>query len=348
MITPVVRRKTSPKGADVRWLSFDSLRDYYTWLSDESTRLSKHNGKVFSTYNDPQKLDYYSREQLVQWYGKADITFEQLETHSEYQNPDLADKVGASFRAKLQPLLNRFEESNVNLRKMRYNALGLGVFSFDRASIGLMRMRTGDTQPIDLHNRRMEIELGYAKDANDLTRSVTTVKDVFAWFPSAPAASRTIKLYLEAGATSKYSAKEMLYTGIGIAEVSDFLVSNGYAVEVRLLIGSAHPGGVKSLVDVAAKRYKDSLDKNLLLTLSSDPMFFRHNGFKGIIAIANATNISIEYNLGRELGIADAMATIAPADTTSIYFRNTYSEAETIAEVERIISLVTSKNTTTP
>jgi len=347
MSTPPLNRKKSPAGVDVRWLSFGSLRDYYVWLEAEGGRLTAHNAAVYKNYATPANTQRRSAGENMRRFGQAEVTFEQLEKHSEYQNPQLADEIGAKFRTKLQPLLNRFEENSVNLRKMRYNALGLGVFSFDRASIGLMRMRTGDVQPIDLQIRRMEMELGQASNANDLTRAVTTVKDVFAWFPSTPAASKTIKIYLDSGGSSNVTAQEMLYTGIGMTEVTDFFVSNGYAVEVRILIGALH-GPVVALADIAVKRYEDSLDKNLLLTLSSDPMFYRHNGFKGLIATANASKINISDGLGSDLEMGDTMTAIAPADETSIFFQHTYSEAATLAEVDRIISLVTSKNTPTP
>jgi hypothetical protein len=342
---PQMTWKNAPNGDRVGVVSFDSLRDYYAWLDAEKGRLNANNKKVFASKDSPE---YVARNQeyIPKWYSAKGekISIDQLEAHNEYQAPELAQKVGAQFRNKLQPLLRRFTENNVNLRKMRYNALGLGVFSFDRASIGLMRMRTGDTQPIDLHIRRMEMELGRATDANDLTRAVTTVKDVFAWFPPAPAATKTIVLYAIAGGNSDLTAAEMLYTGIALAEITDFLTENGYSVEVRALIGSTHDGKFAG-ASIAAKTFDQNIDKNLLLVLLSDPMFYRFNGFKGIIGLANVAGINVGYDLGETpRNLTKIMPAIAPSDTTSIAINPAYSEAAALAEVERIISTVTALN----
>ncbi len=164
----------------------------------------------------------------------------------------------------------------------------------------------------------------------------THCKSVYAYFKDKKSAYPALKLYVVAGANAKIEGEGLLYVGLGCTELVQFMEQRGVAVEVNVLLGTQFAKKIAMGV-IRVKRFQDPLDSNQLLLLSSDPRYFRYNGFKGLIALSNAYGWDIPHDLGKidkNLG----KNFIHHIDGQGVVFAHSYSIEAAVLEVTRHIT----------
>lgn len=263
------------KGFTMNYLHFDSLAEFDAFVDEEILRLSYENGKVWKGIK-AGALSALSTN--PDWYGTpAPKSVRELEEHKEFQSPKLFQEVENEIRNSLSEFEKLELQNLLQVRKIAYNSMGFGVFSFDRAAMGLQKIKT---------------ESGKEK-------VITSVKDVYAYFQNKPMEQRSVKLYLVAGALAHTSGKDMLYTGMGASVLADFLSQRNYSVEISIIIESLDYSARKGYLNIVqVKRFEDTLDRNLIAVLSSDPKYFRYKGFKSIVAVYNRFGDIVSESLG--------------------------------------------------
>ena len=316
------------QSSDVKYnyLLFDSVVAFNAFVDNQVKQLSVANTSQWDWIQQITKDKLKSR---TDWYGKPtpkDIS--ELEAHYWFIGMSLVKKIQPKIKDKLAPFLEHLNEAVLPKPKMTYNDRGLGVFSFDRAAMGLYRQFTVDTQtPISTSISQMHIELGNKQ-------AQTSVKSVYAYFQNKMQSYPSLQLYIMAGANAQVKGDDLLYVGLACAELVAFMELRGISVEVNVLLGTSFNDQI-TMSCVRVKRYQDQLDKNQLLLLSSDPRYFRYRGFKALIAMTNYFGLSIPAGLGTisaSMGTA-FVNTIAPK---GFVFEQSYSMDSAVKEVLRI------------
>ena len=310
------------------YLLFDSVFAFNAFVDDEIKQLSSAND---SRWNWVQQSTSDNLKKGTDWYGTPtpkDIT--ELEAHYTFLGMPLVEKIQPQIKDKLAPFLDYLNKAVLPKPKMTYNDRGLGVFSFDRAAMGLFQQFAIDTQtPMSTSVSQMNIELGNKQIQ-------TSVKSVYAYFQDKQQSYPSLQLYLMAGANANVKGNDLLYVGLACAELVQFMELRGISVEVNVMLGTSFNNQV-TMGCVRVKRYQDQLDKNQLLLLSSDPRYFRYRGFKSLLAMSNYFGLTIPSGLGTisaRMGNAFAKA----VNPKSFVFEQSYSMDTAVKEVSQIIT----------
>lgn len=263
------------KGITLNYLTFDSQVEFDAFVKEETSKLNYENRKVWKAIKDGA-IETLSKPS--DWYGTpAPMSIRELEEHKEFQNPKLFQEVENEIRNSLSEFEKLELQNLLQVRKIAYNSLGFGIFSFDRAAMGLQKIKTQSGKE----------------------KVITSVKDVYAYFQNKPMEQRSVKLYLVAGALAFTSGKDMLYTGVGAAVLADYLSHRNYSVEINIIIESLDTQTRKGYMNIIqVKKFEDTLDRNLIAVLSSDPKYYRYKGFKSIVAIYNRFGDNADSSLG--------------------------------------------------
>lgn len=313
-------------------MRFNHVSAFHAFVDSEVKSLSGHNYDVLKSVN---KGTQQNIEQGSSWYGTPPPkSINDLDTHTQFMGMHLADEVRAKIKNHLSKYMSVLDSEVMPKPKLSYNDRGLGMFSFDRASIGLFKAtRINTTTPIDSATTQLNIELG-KKQAR------TTVKKVFAFYENKQASYPSLRLYIMAGANANVQGDELLYVGLASSELIDFMEARGVAVEVNVLLGTYFDNQVNMGV-IKVKSFEDKLDTNQLLLMTSDPRYFRYRGFKALIALSNHFGSNIPSGLGRlteSLGY-EFVQVINKEDTSrGFVFEQSYSLDAAAKEVERIIT----------
>lgn len=323
------------------YLVFDGLGQFNDFVDRESRSLSEHNAEVLKNLNAGTLTKIESGSS---WYGQpVPSNIDELDHHNSFLGMYLLKEVKPKIERHLSEYLRYLESSIMPKPKVSYNDRGLGMFSFERAAMGLYRSgatRSGATRsgkielssPIEKTAAQINIELG----RNNIR---TRIKKVYSYFEHKDKTFPSFSLYLMAGANANVEGSDLLYVGLACAELVEFLELRGVAVEVNVLFGSAFRNQV-CLASVKIKRFQDKTDKNFLLLLSSDPRYFRYRGFKALIALSNHFGYKIPNGLGRleeSMGEKFVSALNSEIDTNSFVFEQSYSLDSAAQEVKRII-----------
>ena len=331
----IVPKKNSVTTQETRfnYLLFDGPGQFNAFVDRASQALNGHNFEVLKGVNATTQSHLNSRSE---WYGlPVPTSIDELDRHDSFLGIELLKQIKPKIARHLSEYLRYLEADIMPKPKIGYNDRGLGLFSFDRAAMGLYP--TGkialDT-PIEKTAAQLTIELGRDK-------LQTRIKKVYAFFEDKERTYPSIRLYLMAGANAQVEGNALLYVGLACAELVEFLEARGVAVEVNVLIGSAFRKQV-CLACVRVKRFQDKTDKNLLLLLSSDPRYFRYRGFKALIALSNHFGFNIPKGLGR---LEESMGErfVAAHDPTGFVFEQSYSLEHAAKEVKRIIETYTTR-----
>ena len=314
------------------YLLFDSAGAFDRFVDLQEEQLNPENQKTWNKQIVEAKAMIDSE---TDWYGTpTPAAVEELETHCQFLGMHLLKKLQTSIRGKMAPYMDHLSSEVMPKPRLCYNDRGLGMFSFDRASLGLIHnTRLNTTTPLDQITTQLRIELGKLK-------VLTRIKKVYSYFKDKAVSLPSLRLYLMAGANARIAGDEMLYAGLACAELVGFVEQRGVATEVNVLLGTSFNKQV-TLAVVTVKRFQDCLDKNQLLLISSDPRYFRFKGFKALIALSNCFNLKIPPGLGRiEEGMGrdfvEALDGQRPQQQGFV-FEQSYSLEAAAREVTRII-----------
>ncbi|WP_035085285.1 hypothetical protein [Aquimarina latercula] len=316
----------------VSYIRFGSITDFHSFVKDQMGRLNPHNAKqwqgVMARAEDRLQLK-------SEWYGfPIPRTLEELDTHNYFLGMHLTREIAPKIKERLAEYLKLTQSQTLPKPKLAHNDKGLGIFSFDRAIMGMYRVQpTAKDTPIEKITSQLKIEL-------DVDNKATTIKNVFTHFENRSSTSPVLQLYVVAGANAKVQGKQLLYIGLALAELVAFMELRGVATEVNLLIGT-HFDTATSLAIVRMKGFEDPIDTNQLLLLSSDPRYYRYRGFKALMAINNYLERDVPPGLGRlHKGIGkEFIAAINPK--RHAVFEQSYAMDDAVKEVTEILTRYT-------
>lgn len=309
---------------------FDNVQSFNDFVDEQSKVLNDHNRDRLKGMN---KTTESSIKRGTSWYGSPspkDVS--ELNEHRYFLGMELLRKVQPKIKDKLEAYIKLMDNKILSKPKVAYNDRGLGVFSFDRAAMGLYRLQpTGSEKQIDNTISQLQIEL-------DTSNKTTAVKSVYAYFKNKKSSYPALQLYLMAGGNAKIKGDELLYVGLACAELVEFMEIRGVAVEVNALLGTSFNGNVAMSV-IRIKRFQDKLDKNQLLLMTSDPRYFRYRGFKALIALCDHFGLNIPDGLGslkQNMG-KDFVKEITDKQNRYAVFEQSYSIDAAVKEVTQVI-----------
>jgi hypothetical protein len=310
------------------YLLFDSVFAFNSFVDDEIKQLSSTNA---SRWNWVKQSTSDQLNNGTDWYGTpTPKDVEELEAHRTFLGMKLVDKIQPQIKEKLAKYLEYLKDSVLPKPKMAYNDRGLGVFSFERAAMGMYRQFPVNTStPINTSVSQMNIELGKKQ-------ILTSVKSVFAYFQDKKSSYPSLQLYIMAGANAHVKGNDLLYVGLACAELVEFMELRGISVEVNVMLGTSFNNQV-AMACIRVKRFQDKLDKNQLLLISSDPRYFRYRGFKGLVALSNYFGLTIPSGLGT---ISASMGNVfaKAVNQKGFVFEQSYSMDSAVKEVSQIIT----------
>lgn len=319
------------KGIKTTYYSyFDNVQSFNDFVDEQATVLNEDNRKVLKWMNQTTAS---SISRGTTWYGSpSPKDVNELDAHKYFLGMELLRTIQPKIKDKLAEYVKLMDDQILSKPKVAYNDRGLGVFSFDRAAMGLYRLQpTGSKQPIENTINQLQIEL-------DTANKTTAVKSVYAYFKDRKSSYPALKLYLMAGGNARVEGDALLYVGLACAELVEFMEIRGVAVEVNALLGTSFNNNLAMSV-IRIKRFQDRLDKNQLLLMTSDPRYFRYRGFKSLIASCNHFGLTIPDGLG---SLQENMGKNFVKETTekqSLYavFEQSYSINAAVREVIEVI-----------
>ncbi len=310
------------------YLLFDSMFAFNAFVDDEIKQLSSTNA---SRWNLVKESTSDQLNNGTDWYGTpTPKDVEELEAHRTFLGMKLVEKIQPQIKEKLAKYLEYLEDSVLPKPKMAYNDRGLGVFSFERAAMGMYKNFPVNTQnPVNTAVSQMTIELRKHQIQ-------TSVKSVFAYFQDKESSYPSLQLYIMAGANAHVKGNDLLYVGLACAELVEFMELRGISVEVNVMLGTSFNNQV-TMACIRVKRFQDKLDKNQLLLISSDPRYFRYRGFKGLVALSNYFGLTIPSGLGT-ISVSMGNTFAKAVNQKGFVFEQSYSMDSAVKEVSKIIT----------
>ena len=341
---------------------FNNLLEYQQWVKHSMGNISTLNRKYLPFFS--QKNIQRTIESDPAWFGKG-TTYAQLQAGiTSYKDPQLIERMYNQVTASVTPLL----KDKIKVKKVEYNAMGLGVFLFDRAAMGMYRLtelfspslnRTVDRSAVKKVKKGYElladgspvIERPEQKpDGSPKIR--TTSKNIYAYFPKRDKEKRAVEIYLSCGGSAGVQAADFLYSGISAIIVGQLLEQARISTKISIVIGTSPDNFKRSVYAciVPVKNYDEGLDTNLLALLSSDPRFYRYDGFKGIYSVYDHFGKTVPGDIGYgfnkrenlvktiEQSTYTAIAKLAP---NRIYMGRIFSEGEAINDITTTMNTLT-------
>jgi len=302
------------KGYTVHYLQFDNIKDFHHFMDTHG--LKPINKEL---WEHTVKRTQHRVNQGSNWYGlPAPKSMEELAHHREFIGMHLLDEARRGLERKLGKFMAFFEENELPQRKIAYNSMGLGVFSFSRASLGLHKVPKPDGG----------------------TKLVTSVKEVYAYFERKQVDNKTVRIFVEAGANANIKGEQMLYVGIGMMLLVELFEKMGVGIEINVMLGAKSKNGNHFISITKAKRLEDSLDQNLILLLCADPRYYRFRGLQGINAIYDYFGKHCPKNFGASFDRQVSKKFIESLSEKTSYtylFQQSYSLDGVEREIERIL-----------
>ena len=340
---------------------FKNLLEYQQWVNSTIENIS---------YLNKSNLSYFSKKNVDRmgggWFGKG-TTYEQLQAGiTTYKDPELIDRLYKQVSASVTPLL----KNSIKVKKVNYNAMGLGVFMFDRAAMGMYRLNEFYSpslgKVVDHEGVRKAVK-GYKlladgspvierpeQKPDGSPKIRTTSKNIYAYFPKRDREKRAVEIYLSCGGASGVKPEQFLYSGISAIIVGKLLEQARVSTKISIVIGTSPDDFKKEVYAciVPVKNYDEPLDTNLLALLSSDPRFYRFDGFKGVISAYEHFGVIAPLSMGYgfnernnlirtiEQSTYTKSAQMAP---NRIYMGRIFSEQEALKDITNTMQILTEK-----
>lgn len=337
---------------------FKNLFEYREWVDNTFNNMSSENEGHILNY---EKEAVERRiEQSPAWYGQNTSFAEMNSGITEYKTPELIEKIYGQVNDKISTSV----KDKIKARKIRYNPFGLGVFVFDRAAMGMYRLKefySPDFKKVVEHEdvKRVKDKFILIKDGSPVVerweekadgkpKIRTNSKNVYAYFPRVSKNKQAVDLFISCGGHASVTAEQFLYSGISAIIVAQLLEKALIQTRISIVIGSSPDNfnGKAYGAIIPVKNYDEKLDVNLLALLTSDPRFFRHEGFKGIVALYDHFGEicpgSLGYGFNKEhltRAIENSTYTKSAALAPNrFYFGWTFSEDEAVGVIKESIN----------
>lgn len=337
--------------------NFKNLLEYQEWVKDSVANISDAN-KV-----SVQRFERSSIESMIsmskKWFGEG-VTFDELAKGiTNYKSPELIQRLLGRVNDKMTTRT----KDQIKTRRVKFNANGLGIFIFDRASMGMYRLKEFYS---DKHEQVVQRE--QVKEVNKNFKLIsdgskvierweqkpdgkpkvrTTNKNVYAYFPPLNKENKAVELFLTCGGYAGVDSDQFLYSGMSAIVIAQLLEKARIKTKITIVIGSS-PDGFKRnayAVVVPVKNYDEALDINLIALLSSDPRFFRYEGFKGVVSLYDYFGVEAPGSLGTAMTRDYLYKTIEESDYSKraklapnrFYLGGTFTERDALRMIENTI-----------
>lgn len=276
---------------------FESLSDFREFINGVTNRIP-----LVKKYWDTRITADLDGSIKRGWYGNAkNVDKKDLTNRSitKFQYLELLE----NLEGKIDFALSTDSATSIEKRKLQFNDLGLGVFTFDRVAQGMFRLNEfyspkhdavfdkAQVQEIgkgyELKSDRSEIVERKEQWPSGKPKIRTTQKKVFAWFPKVKKEQRSVTIVTCPFHPGFTKGEDTVYSGVTTLIVAKKLITAG--IKVRIILAIAANCAENTRSDVAAyievKKYEQPLDANLLGIVSSDPRFCRYEGIFALHAL---------------------------------------------------------------
>jgi hypothetical protein len=169
-------------------------------------------------------------------------------------------------------------------------------------------------------------------------KTITTVQDVFAWFPKTEGQDAFVRLYITAGEAGNVAGNDLLYAGVGLSLLVEYLEKNGVGLSIEVLSGFREENQV-ILWSTTVKAFEGSLDLDQVLLQTADPRFLRFADFRNSIALSNYWNKECPPSMGAPLRpdfVARFLPALIPESENALILGGVKSLPELEGELSRI------------
>lgn len=303
-------------GKPINGLSFASRYQFNKWMEAEMERLSVQNKKVWRT------VDNYAQKNISdkKWWGNPPpSSMRDLQEIKEFPAMGFYKQMRPKFKKQLKDFLKVRSSGGVASKKIAYNDRELGIFSFDRAAIGLHRV----------------------KDSQGKERVVTSNKKVYAFHDPKEQQRQAVEIYVKINASANITGDQILNIGIGAAILFEMLEKKGYFV--RVFIVDHFSNGPQEYVNIVrVKDFESRLRLQDFLIMSSSARFFRYQAFKGSICLYNHFGHFAPSGLGVPASNFKFNHFVYELpkknkELKRFIFGNSHSEIEVMKEIETIL-----------
>jgi hypothetical protein len=342
---------------------FKDLLEYQQWVNNSMNQL-QYNQRYLEAYSETyiNRLIKYDEN----WFGVG-TTFEELQAGvTTYKNPALIETIYEKVNDRVALTVR----DKIKDRKVNYNAMGLGIFLFDRAAMGMYRLKEFYSPAHARVVEREEVQqvkkgLRLISDGTsvierweekpDGTPKIrTTSKKVYAYYPKQDKQNRAVEIYLAIGGSSAITAEDFIYSGVSAIIVAQLLEKARVSTKISIVVGTSPDEFKKSVYAsiIPVKGYDEKTDANLLALLSSDPRFYRYDGFKGVISTYEHFNAKAPSDIGTGFNERkNLIRTIEQSSYTHtaklapnrIYMGRIFSEEEAIRDIEETMQALAEK-----
>lgn len=342
---------------------FKNLLEFRVWVRESIKNLKDSNSSQF----EKQFSDARVRRDLQDsdWFGEG-TTLEELKRGiTEYKKPELISQIFDKVDSQVSTVTRNMIKTN----KLRYNSSGLGAFIFDRAAIGLYRLKEfysplhkkvfdqaevkSTKRGHKLINDNSPIVERWETKSDGKPKVRTSNKNVFAWFPPKKKEKRAVELFVGCGGHGGVSAEAFLYSGISAIIVAQLLEKAGIPTKITIGVGSSPDGFEKKVYAalIPVKNYDERLDINLLALLSSDPRFFRYEGLQSYPCLYQEFGDTVPEGFGIGLGHLTLMQSIeqtgyaqrAKLAPNRYYFGRIFNEQDALDHINKTVKNLSEK-----
>lgn len=280
---------------------FENMLELNSYLKS-SEQMSEFNTKhKLKSYFGPTS-DFTSRVHYG-WYGaslKDELKVSSVnDIHSKISNHNNLVYDNMDFVQKLTEQINEKLSANVQdtvpKKKLAYNDMGLGVFSFDRAAQGMYRLneffspvrnevvdsmyveQTGSVYKDVRDNAILQMRKELKPDGTIKVR--TTTKKVYAFFPKVKRQKAAVDIYIGVGNSADLKETEYMYTAIGAIVFANMLTKASIPFRITAVFGAVSYSQSKYCASIATiKDYNETLDSSLVAKLTGDAAYGRYTG----------------------------------------------------------------------
>jgi hypothetical protein len=313
------------KYAQINALVHESRRMYDAFVEEQSQKVSYNNKARLNTNLHRAETRYGEIDRYGEPQAKSP---KDIIEHTKF----LAMDKYAEIKREVSKVLRKAEQlnqiNNVPKKKTEYNDLGLGVFTFSRAAMSLRKLYKGGV-PVLLPNGKHKI--------------VSDVRKVYAYRPVVNQEKDSVKLYILSGGAISLNADEMIYTGMGAVIIAEYLVENGYDVEINAVLMNRDDDYNQYGHVIKLKSYENDINVNDLLLTTASPRWYRFTGFKGIITSFDFFNRNCPSGLGSPMDFETASVFVEQLNkdsSTPVVLKRAYSKQAVINEVNRVLNQI--------
>jgi hypothetical protein len=256
----IKREKLNVRGfQSVSCAHFSSLYVFNKYIEETMGGLRMPGNKRFwESYVKGQVKDHLKSD----WYGEPRAaSIQELENHDKFLNWDYYHQIKRVVDKKYKRLKAIKTSKIIKTKKRQFNALELGVFSFERAASGLYKLEDDDS------------EVKYR----------TTTQDSFIFEDLKGKATKYLRVFIKMGASNIIKGNDLLNVGVGAAILVEKLVKMGIKVEVNIVTAGYHENKEAYVYSVKVKDFESRLKLNDLLIMTASARYFRYKGFKATV-----------------------------------------------------------------